>query len=201
MNQEPPRLSERFEEALQYATQLHAGQRRKGSGVPYVSHLLAVSALVLEHGGEEDEAIAALLHDAVEDQGGRPTLERIRQRFGETVARLVESCSDSDSVPKPPWAERKQRYLAHLRQADERVRRISCADKLHNARCVLADYRQVGEDLWSRFTGSRAQTLWYYRALADTFMDLGPRPLAEELARTVRELEDLVAPVQAPPSA
>ncbi len=201
MQKEVPLLSERFVDALQYAARLHARQTRKGTGVPYVSHLMAVAALVLEHGGGEDDAIAALLHDAVEDQGGRPTLERIRQQFGETVAHLVEGCTDADTLPKPPWAERKQRYLEHLRQADARVRRVSCADKLHNARCVLADYREQGEALWPRFNGGREPTLWYYRELARTFATLDGNALAQELARTVQALDELAAQGAPPASA
>lgn len=182
-------LTERFFEALAEASRLHNGQIRKGSGIPYVAHLLSVCALVLEHGGGEDQAIAALFHDAVEDQGGRPTLERIRARYGDTVAHIVAGCTDADSLPKPPWLERKQSYLAHLPEADAQVRLVSCADKLHNARSVLADYRKVGEAVWSRFTGTRQQTLWYFRALADAFSKLDGTPLAQELERTVRELE------------
>jgi (p)ppGpp synthase/HD superfamily hydrolase len=182
-------MSERFFRALGEAARLHNEQGRKGTGIPYVSHLLAVCALVLEHGGQEDEAIAALLHDAVEDQGGPPTLEKIRQGYGETVARIVAGCTDADTIPKPPWLERKQRYLAHLPTVDAKVRLVSCADKLHNARSVLADYRKVGEQVWSRFNGTREQTLWYLRALADAFVKLDGTPLARELDRTVRELE------------
>lgn len=186
-------MSERFLSALGYAARLHNEQVRKGSGIPYVSHLLAVCALVLEHGGEEDDAIAALLHDAVEDQGGLPRLEEIRQRYGDTVARIVEGCTDAVTIPKPPWLERKQRYLDHLPEADPRVRLVSCADKLHNARSVLADYRRVGEQVWSRFNGSREQTLWYFRKLADAFLELDGTQLAHELDRTVRELERITA--------
>ncbi|WP_119313948.1 HD domain-containing protein, partial [Calidithermus terrae] len=148
-------LSERFKDALGLAFELHMGQRRKGTDVPYLAHLLAVSAIVLEHGGGEDEAIAALLHDAAEDQGGRETLERIRRRFGERVAAVVEGCTDAWEEPKPPWRGRKEAYLAHLPGADAATRLVSCADKLHNARAVLADYRRLGEGLWARFQGGR----------------------------------------------
>ncbi len=185
----PAQLTPRFREALTYAAEIHGRQVRKGTGVPYVAHLLSVCALVLEHGGGEDDAIAALLHDAVEDQD--VSVDEIRQRWGDTVARIVEGCTDAFTRPKPPWQERKQRYLAHLRETDARVRRVSCADKLHNARSVVADYRLVGEQVWSRFNAGREPSLWYYRALAAAFMELDGSPLAQELDRTVTELERL----------
>ncbi len=183
--------SERLSRAFAYAAALHDGQVRKGTPVPYVSHLLAVSSLVLENGGNEDEAIAALLHDAVEDQGGRPTLEAIRVKFGDRVAGIVEGCTDSDTTPKPPWKERKVRYLAHLREAPPEVRLVASADKLHNARCVLADYRAVGDELWKRFTAPKAETLWYYREVVRALSAQGPSALVEELDRVVTEIERL----------
>ena len=181
-------LGERFEEAVIWATRLHREQERKGAGVPYVSHLLSVCALVLEDGGDEDQAIAALLHDAVEDQGGLPTLEEIRRRFGPRVAMIVEGCTDAVSVPKPPWRARKERYLEHLASAPPEVLRVSTADKLHNARSILADYRLVGEDLWSRFTAGPDQILWYYRSLLAAFQQRGNSLLVQELARVVWQL-------------
>ena len=185
-------LSERFADALVYATGLHAGQVRKGSGVPYIAHLLAVTALVLEYGGDEDTAIAALLHDAVEDQGGAATRAAIAARFGEPVAAIVDGCSDTDVVPKPPWRARKEAYIAHVAGAPPAVLLVSASDKLHNARSLLADYRQVGEVLWDRFTGSRAGTLWYYRALVTAYRQtVAPPALVDELDRTVTELERL----------
>jgi (p)ppGpp synthase/HD superfamily hydrolase len=184
-------LTVRFEEALVYATRLHAGQLRKGSGVPYVAHLLGVASLALEHGADEDEAVAALLHDAVEDQGGAPRLEEIRARFGERVARIVAGCTDADVIPKPPWRERKERYIAHLAEADASVRLVSAADKLHNARAILSDYRTHGETLWQRFKGGRDGTLWYYRSVVEAFRAFGSTPLTDELARIVDELERL----------
>jgi (p)ppGpp synthase/HD superfamily hydrolase len=184
-------LSTRFEDALVFATQLHAEQVRKATAIPYVSHLMSVSALVLEHGGSEDEAIGALLHDAVEDQGGRPTLDTIAQRFGPAVAAIVEGCTDSEAVPKPPWRKRKEAYVAHIATASPSVRLVSSADKLHNARCILADYRVVGEALWDRFTGGRDGTLWYYRSLVEAFRAAGGTPLLPELERVVAELERL----------
>lgn len=188
-----PMLSPRFDDALVYASQLHRDQVRKGTHIPYVSHLLAVAAIVLEHGGREDEAIAALLHDAVEDQGGSETREAIRERFGEDVAAIVDGCSDADTLPKPPWDERKKAYVAHVVIAPPSVRLVSAADKLHNARAILADYRQLGEPLWDRFNGGRDGTLWYYRALADAFRSVESNALSEELDRTVVELECMAA--------
>lgn len=188
-----PMLSAHFDDALVYASQLHRDQLRKGTDIPYVSHLLAVTAIVLEHGGTEVEAIAALLHDAVEDQGGSETREKIRERFGNNVAAIVDGCSDADTRPKPPWCERKKRYIAHVVEAPRSVRLVSAADKLHNARAILADYRQLGETLWSRFNGGRDGTLWYYRALADAFRAVEPNALSEELDRIVTELELLAA--------
>ena len=185
-------LSERFDQALQYANALHRTQLRKTTSVPYVSHVLAVASLVLEHGGDEDEAIAALLHDAVEDQGGLPTLEQIRLRFGDRVAEIVKGCTDAWTTPKPPWLERKRAYLEHLGTAPASVRLVAAADKLHNARSVLADYLEIGEALWPRFSSGRDHQLWYYRALADTFSRVGPVALARSLERVVSELEQRV---------
>ena len=186
-------LSARFEEALIFATRLHANQIRKGTGVPYVAHLLAVASIAIEHGANEDEAIAALLHDAVEDQGGAPTREAIRQRFGDRVVDIVDGCTDAEVIPKPPWRERKEKYIAHIYEAPPAVRLVSAADQLHNARTILADYRLLGESLWGRFRGGKEGTLWYYRSLVDAFYATGPTPLVEELALVVAEIERLVA--------
>jgi GTP pyrophosphokinase len=189
-------LTERFIDANSYATRLHAGQTRKGSDTPYIAHLLAVTALVLEHGGTEEEAIAALLHDAVEDQGGRPTLEAIRTRFGDEVATIVAGCTDTDEIHKPSWRPRKERYIAHLRAAPYSVRLVSAADKLHNARSVLADYREFGEPLWSRFTGNRDGTLWFYPAVTQALRD-ALQPGETELGALVHELERTVTALEA----
>ena len=182
-------LGHRFEEALAYAFHVHGGQTRKGSETPYVGHLLGVCALVIEDGGDEDEAIAALLHDAAEDAGGRERLEDIRARFGDRVADVVAQCSDTFETPKPPWRERKEAYLAHLGAASAEALRVGLADKVYNAGAVLRDYRELGEQLWSRFNAGRDDSLWYYRALADTYARLKPGPLAAELERLVSELE------------
>jgi (p)ppGpp synthase/HD superfamily hydrolase len=185
-------LGDRFRRALVFAFDLHGGQVRKGSkGIPYIGHLLGVTSIVIEDGGDEDEAIAALLHDGPEDQGGRATLERIRNEFGDRVAGIVERCSDTLDDPKPPWRERKEAYLAHLEEAPDEVLRVSLADKLHNARAILSDYREVGEGLWSRFNGTREESLWYYRSLVEIFVRRYSGPLAEELETTVSEIEAL----------
>jgi GTP pyrophosphokinase len=187
------RLSPRFDEALVWAARLHAAQERKGSGVPYVAHLLGAASIALEHGATEDEAIAALLHDAVEDQGGAAVLEEIRRRFGDAVAAIVDGCTDTDVVPKPPWRARKEAYVAHVRSASPSVRLVSASDKLHNARSITSDYRAAGEALWSRFSGGREGTLWYYRSLVDAYSAAGRTPLVDELDRVVSELERLTS--------
>jgi (p)ppGpp synthase/HD superfamily hydrolase len=184
-------LTSRFEEALSYVFNLHNGQTRKGNGVPYISHLMSVCALVLENGGDEDQAIAALLHDAVEDQGGLATLAEIRNRFGENVANIVSACSDSFITPKPPWRERKEKYLAHLPETYPPARLVSLADKVHNARTILADHRQIGDEIWRRFKGGRDGTLWYYQELARVFRATGCEPLIDELELLVVDLTGL----------
>ena len=189
-------LSGRFDFALVYATQVHAGQVRKGAEIPYVAHTLAVAALVLEHGGREDEAIAALLHDAAEDQGGEEQLANIRGRFGERVADIVRACSDDLPAlgeQKRGWRERKEAYLAHLEVVDESVLLVSAADKLHNARAILLDYGTVGEEIWDRFKVSRDETLWYYRRVSEILTKRLPGPLTRELADTVARLDELAA--------
>jgi (p)ppGpp synthase/HD superfamily hydrolase len=184
-------LTERFEEALVYATQLHAKQTRKGTATPYIAHLLGVTALVLEDGGDEDQAIAALLHDAVEDQGGHQTLQAIRERFGERVASIVEGLTDSFTQPKPVWRERKEKYIAHLKHVSPEVRRVSLADKLHNARSILADLRTNGPSTWDRFRGGKEGTLWYYHTLLDVFLQRDSNWMVEELARVLEEIDRL----------
>jgi (p)ppGpp synthase/HD superfamily hydrolase len=187
---------DKFERALPYAARLHRDQVRKGTNTPYITHLLAVASIVGENGGTEVEVVAALLHDAPEDQGGEATLRDIRAQFGDGVAEIVEGCSDTFETPKPPWRERKERYLAHLAGASDSVRLVSSADKLHNARTVLSDYRLLGEDLWTRFNGGKEGTLWYYRAIVDTLQ--GDGPIVEELDRVVAELERLSNKTGAP---
>lgn len=182
-----------FEKALTLATRLHATQTRKGTDIPYIAHLLGVASIALDHGANEDEAIAALLHDAVEDQGGEKTLEQIRRRFGSTVADIVWGCSDTDEVPKPPWRKRKETYIAHVACASPSIQLVSASDKLHNARAILSDYRCVGDKLWVRFTGGKDGTLWYYRALVEAFRTAGTNPqLVADLDLVVSDIERLV---------
>jgi GTP pyrophosphokinase len=187
-----PLLSPRFMEALQYATELHNQQLRKGTPIPYVAHLLGVCSLALEYGADEDEAIAVLLHDAIEDQGGDATRQEIRQRFGDRVTEIVNGCTDAEVEPKPPWRDRKEAYITHLETASTSVRLVSACDKLHNARAILRDYRHHGESLWQRFKGGKDGTLWYYRALVTAFRQFPDHSaLIDELDRVVTEMETL----------
>lgn len=183
-------LTARFNEAMSWAIDLHRDQVRKGRPVPYAAHLLAVTSLVLEAGGDEDEAIAAVLHDAVEDQGGAPTREQIRRRFGERVAGIVDGCTDTDQTPKPPWRERKQAFIDSIAAAPESVRLVVTADKLHNALCTIEDVRREGPSAFDRLRG-REKALWYLRSLAEALEAAGGGPLADRLARAVAELESL----------
>lgn len=185
-------LSPRFDEALVYASRVHAGQTRPGKPVPYIAHPLAVCSLVLEAGGDEDLAVGGLLHDTAEDHGGRARLEDIRQRFGQRVAAIVEGCSDSLEDPRPPWRIRKERYIEHLWQASDDVLLVSLADKVHNARSILMDYREHGDAIWSRFAGGRDYAAWYLVELARLFAEKRPGPLTDELARVVREIVELM---------
>ncbi|MDF5738345.1 MULTISPECIES: HD domain-containing protein [unclassified Nostoc] len=183
-----PKLTEKFELALVYATRLHASQTRKNSGVPYVAHLLSVAALVLEARGTEEEAIASLLHDSIEDQGGKSTREEIRQRFGETVLAIVDGCTEWDTPPKPPWLKRKQQYLENLRYALPSVRLVSLADKLHNARSLLADWQQHGNVIWADFSAGKEKTLWFYQSLVQVYQETGSDWMTEELKQVVSQL-------------
>ena len=185
------RLGPRFDDAFRFAAEKHAAQTRKRTDVPYISHLMSVAALVLEAGGDEDQAIAALLHDVVEDCGGEPMLEEVRGRFGDRVARIVQGCTDAYAVPKPPWKQRKLDYLELLRSADDDIRLVSAADKLHNVRTILTDYRREGDSVWDRFSGRRDGTLWYYRAVLEVLRAGRPNRLVDELQRVVTELESL----------
>jgi (p)ppGpp synthase/HD superfamily hydrolase len=183
-------VSPRFHDALAYASTLHAAQARKATQIPYVAHLLAVTSIVLEAGGNEDEAIAALLHDAAEDQGGEKTLEDIRHRFGDTVEHIVAECSDTFADPKPEWRKRKREYIERLRTADTSTLLVSAADKLHNARATLHDLREHGTSVWKRFSGTREQTLANYRALIATYDDAAPDKRRTAVVRELRELID-----------
>ena len=201
-----PILNKRFNRAIELALELHRKQVRKralahrgdraAAEVPYFSHLMIVAGTVLDYGGTQAEASAALLHDSVEDQGGLPTLKRIRNTLGPEVARIVLGCTDSlvtDESRREPWKLRKARYLAHLEEADESVLLVSIADKLHNCRAALRDLRREGERFWARFNAGRAEQLWYYRALAEVALRRGKGTRAEELvsdfALAVRELD------------
>jgi (p)ppGpp synthase/HD superfamily hydrolase len=185
------KLGPRFLRAFQFAADKHKSQTRKTSTIPYIAHLMGVASLVLEAGGDEDLAIAALLHDVVEDCGGAPMLKEVRRRFGERVAKVVEGCTDSDSDPKPPWRERKENYIRHLKKADADTRLVSAADKLNNVRSIISDYRQISESVWSRFNGGREGTLWYYRTLRDEFLRRKPNRVTKEFDLAVKELESL----------
>jgi (p)ppGpp synthase/HD superfamily hydrolase len=188
-----------FESALKFASRLHAKQARKGSNAPYISHLLAVAVIALEHGATEKEAIAALLHDAVEDQGGQATLDEIRRRYGKRVARIVDAVSDTDQSPKPPWRERKEAYIERLPSEPYSVRLVVAADKLHNLRDLLSSYRVQGDDLWTHFKGGRDGTLWYYHAVVDALVAAAKpeenqlRAITEEIDRTLAALQQEIA--------
>lgn len=183
--------SARFEDALVYAARVHGAQTRKGTSVPYITHLLAVAAIVGEHGGSEDQVIAALLHDAPEDQGGETRLAEIRERFGSAVADIVHACSDTFETPKPPWRARKVAYLHHLLAAPAAALLVSAADKLHNAGTLVVDLRGRGESIFDRFSGKKDGTLWYYRAITEALEKRGKTPVTEELRRVVTELHRL----------
>ena len=182
-------LTDRFYEALDFAARAHRGQERKSHGVPYVAHLLAVASLVMEHGNTEDEAIAALLRDAIEDRGGDGMRQEVRERFGPTVVDIVDGCTDTDITPKPPWRPRKEAFLAGLRTASASVMLVCAADKLHNARCLLADVRTSGDAVWKRFGGRKEGSLWYYRTAADILAERLPCELTVELCSVVEAVE------------
>ncbi len=190
-------LTSRFQRAFALASEVHAAQLRKGTTVPYLAHLMSVSALVLEHGGDEDAAIAALLHDAVEDSSDGPAVAtRIRDEFGEPITGIVLACSDAIGVagqPKAPWRDRKATYLAHLAdQENPDVLLVSACDKLHNARAIVADLRSIGAALWTRFSQhDPAAHLWYYRSLAACYVDRVPAELASELDRVIDQMQSL----------
>jgi (p)ppGpp synthase/HD superfamily hydrolase len=183
------KLGPRFGRAFLFAAEKHAGQTRKASTIPYIAHVMGVASLTLEFGGDEDMAIAALLHDVVEDCGGTPMLKEVKRRFGPRVAKIVDGCTDSFTDPKPPWRERKETYLRHLRKANAETRLVSAADKLNNVRSILSDYREVGESIWSRFNGGREGTLWYYLSLLEEFLRQEPSRLIREFELALRELE------------
>ena len=187
------KLGPRFLRAFEFAAEKHKKQTRKASTIPYIAHLIGVASLVLEAGGDEDLAIAALLHDVVEDCGGAPMLKEVRRRFGRRVAQVVEGCTDADVYPKPPWRERKEKYIRHLKRADADTRLVSAADKLNNVRSILSDYRVIGESVWSRFNGGREGTLWYYRTLRDVFLRHKLNRVTRDFELAVQDLESLAS--------
>jgi (p)ppGpp synthase/HD superfamily hydrolase len=191
MNGQPvsPRLTPAFVDAIQYAMEKHGTQTRKGSDIPYLGHLLSVAGLVIDADGTETQAIAALLHDAAEDQGGEATLAEIREKFGTAVATIVRQCSDTFDTPKPPWRERKENYIRHLPEASDEAILVSLADKLHNARALLRDFRDVGDELWERFNEQDPQQhLWYYRSLLKVYTDRGHDGMVAELRDAIDAL-------------
>ena len=186
--------TERFASAMTYAHTVHRDQRRKGTGIPYIAHVLGVAALALEYGADEDEAIGALLHDAAEDGGGEATLAEIRATFGDAVGDIVLGCSDSlveDPEDKLPWRDRKDNYLAHLENATQSVCLVSAADKLHNVRAIIRDFQEHGDEVWSRFQGQRDGTLWYYQTVAHVLVRRYHSQLTRDLQKSVDELLDL----------
>ncbi|MGD8455776.1 MAG: HD domain-containing protein [Anaerolineales bacterium] len=188
---DPSPFGRRFEEAFALANQLHQGHVRKASEIPYISHLMSVTALVLQDGGDEDEAIAALLHDAVEDQGGEQTLALIRERFGSTVAEIVYECSDAFTTPKPPWQERKEEHLERLKEASPSAHRVMLADKLHNARAILREFREKGEKAWKLSKGGKEGMLWYFHTIHELLGETNRGYLWQEFGRVIEEIERL----------
>ena len=193
-----PVVGKRFRDALVWAAELHQEQKRKGGNIPYVAHLIGVASIVLEHGGDEDQAIGALLHDALEDQAHRMSPNEIRARFGERVEQIVEACTDGDPEEQRDrdpgrWKIRKQRYIDEVATKPAEALLVSMADKLYNARAILEDYRELGEALWPRFTTGKEGTLWYYRALLTAFKSRAENRLWHELDRTVSDIERLAA--------
>lgn len=191
-------LTDRFDDALAFAARLHRQQRRKGADTPYIAHLLSVAALVLEHGGDEDQAIAGLLHDAVEDQGGMEMAEDISRRFGDRVARTVLDCSDSADGQKAPWKTRKLDYLAGIAKKSDDATLVTACDKLHNATAIVEDLRAHGRVVFDRFTAGEDGTLWYYAELARALTARWPGPLSARLERRVAEMQSLAARLAAP---
>lgn len=187
------KLGPRFLQAFDFAVEKHSGQTRKASTIPYIAHLMGVASLVLEAGGDEDMAIAALLHDVVEDCGGMPMLKEVKRKFGSRVAKIVDGCTDAYTEPKPSWRDRKEKYIRRLKTENAETRLVSAADKLNNVRSILSDYRVVGESVWLRFAGGRDGTLWYYRTLLDVFLRHKRNRITQELELAVNELESLAA--------
>jgi (p)ppGpp synthase/HD superfamily hydrolase len=186
-----PRLTHKFDDALCYASEKHRRQTRKGGDIPYLGHLLSVAGYVIEADGTETQAIAALLHDTAEDQGGEETLAEIRQKFGDEVASIVRECSDTVETPKPPWRQRKENYVNHLSDASDSAVLVSLADKLHNAHAILRDFREHGPELWQRFSVKDPHDhLWYYTSLLEVYRERFPHSwMADELGEVIGTLK------------
>lgn len=185
-------LTERIAQALALAVEAHDGQKRKGTTIPYIAHPMGVASIALEHGADEDQAMAALLHDAVED-GGAQYSQRIRNQFGDRVADIVDGCTDGvpdESGRKAPWKERKESYISHLRKASDDVLLVSGSDKLHNARAIVEDLLRIGPKVFDRFTATKEQTIWYYETLASVFVSRGA-PISKALTDTVNRMKEL----------
>jgi len=183
------KLTSRFDEAFRYAHEAHVAQVRKGSGAPYITHLMGVASIVLDDGGSEDEAIGALLHDAAEDHGGHARLDEIRARFGEPVARIVADCTDSWDTPKRAWSDRKREYVEHARTLPAPSLRVSAADKVHNTYAILRDLRNTGDDVWKRFDAPADDVIAYYEGLVRSFRQAGGGKLVEELERIIKGIQ------------
>lgn len=182
-------MTKRFSDAVQFALDLHGQQFRKSTNIPYVGHLLRVAGLTIEYHADEDTAIAAVLHDAVEDQGGIPIADKIREMFGARVRGFVMDCSDSFGKvgeKKRPWRERKEAYIEHLFKAPAESRLISSCDKLDNLRCSIACYREEGPRFWKRFNSSQDDYLWYYHTIIDVLEQTGGTPALQDLKDTHR---------------
>src|SRR5213082_698835 len=187
------RLSRQFEKAVIYATRIHGGQLRKKTRIPYIAHILGVCAIAMEYGANETEAIAALLHDTVEDCGGAERLRDIREEFGDDGAKIVDGCTDTYEKRKPPWLESKRAYIDHLKNSDGSTRLVSASDKLHNTRAILAELRRHGLEVFERFSGKKDGTVWYYRTLVTAFRQHGDHSdLIDEFDRVVSEIEKSV---------
>ncbi|MCL4694857.1 MAG: HD domain-containing protein [Candidatus Hydrogenedentes bacterium] len=180
--------STRIDDAFAFAHRVHRDQRRKGSGAPFITHVMSVAALVGEHGGDEEQLIAALLHDAVEDGEGRETLGEIRAAFGGRVADLVEGCTDAFVRPKPPWLERKENFIEAIKGAPPDLRLIVAADKIHNVRTIARDLQEEGACVWDRFQGKRDGSLWYYTRILEVLSNGWQHPILDELRRVVEQL-------------
>jgi len=181
-------LSRKFESALAFANQVHAHQKRKDSGAPYFAHVIGVAALVLEDGGSEEEAIAALLHDTAEDQGGQAMLDEIAERFGKTIAQIVAECSDTLISPKPPWQARKENHINGLRTARPETIRIMLADKVYNSRNLLRSLQERGEIVWENFKGGRDGTIWYFQQMYAVFAETKSGYMLDEFARNIKRI-------------